>query len=190
MAVITGISSKMLNTRVKNIPFCLALDSVRRAFRMPHLSSKMLLSLLFSFLVLRIELSLKQFSLWAPGLYPRLSDFCKCSLSEWRHHFPTSLTFSMIHLFKCLVYTDMISWAWWCMHLDLWHLKMEAGGPGVHSQVGCYIRAVSKAKGQHRKQTAHVTWPLLLCYHVVCWMSWFTCRTPWHLYLDLVLHFT
>lgn len=72
--------------------------------------------------------SLKQFSMWAPGLLPSLSDFGKCSLSEWRHHFPTSLTFSMIHLVKRLVYTDMISWAWWCMHLDLGYLETKAEG--------------------------------------------------------------
>lgn len=128
MAAITGISSKMLNTELKTYLFALLLTLWGRPSGCLTSQARHS-SVCFS--VLSAEdwtQSLMQFSMWAPGLSPSLSDFCKCSLSEWRHHFPTSLTFSVIHLVKRLVYTDMISWAQWCMHLDLGYLEMKAEG--------------------------------------------------------------
>lgn len=41
----------------------------------------------------------------------------------------------------------------------IWGIWRRRQKDGVHSQAGCYIRAVSKAKGHHRKQTAHLHMP-------------------------------
>lgn len=179
--------------RVKNIPFCLALDSVRKALRMPHLFKPDAPQFAFQFLVLQTELRVWCSSAWELLGYP-----------------PASLTFvNALYQNEDIIFLRLwlLAWFIWLSALCIltwlaghggvciwiWGIWRRRQKDGVHSQAGCYIRAVSKAKGHHRKQTAHVHMPssALPPQHMLDSMNRFlTCGTHWYFHLDLILHFT
>lgn len=196
MVAITGMSSKTLNTRVKNKPLCLLL-----MLHGKHPGSPTPQATCWVLGAGDWTQGLMQFSMWAPELYPSMwapelhpnpLRFGKYSLSEWRHCFLLHwlLTIHLVNVWCILTWLTGHDGA--CTELQ--YLEVKVGGSEVHRQPGCYIRAVSKGQRTTKKETVYIyTHGLFCCYcvRVVGCIDWFPgYGAHWYFYFDLILYFT